>query len=82
MTKFGSKYKNHPTPKWLLILATSFELLFTSIAAGTLGIPDNVLWWKYVVAVSGFMVLLIGRLKPYFGDETTYPLDPELKPTV
>ena len=67
MTKFGRKYKFHPTPKWVLVLKVIFEWLLFTLAAGTLMVPDAWTWWKYVVSASGSLVVLWNNLKPYFG---------------
>jgi hypothetical protein len=66
-TKFGSKYVGHTTPKWVLILQVILEYMFVTIAAGSLTVPDEWIWWKYVVALSGFLAGLWTKLKPYFG---------------
>lgn len=75
MTKFGAQYKDHPTPKWVLIFQATLEYLFATIAAGTMMVPDNWLWWKFVVAAAGLMAGLMAKLKPYFGIETVFPVD-------
>lgn len=65
--KIGAKYKNHPTPKWVIIFAAIFEYTFVSIAAGTMVVPDEWIWWKYIVAGSGFLAGLWNKVKPYIG---------------
>lgn len=67
--KFGKQYVEKPTPKWAEILMVIFEYTFVSIAAGTMVVPDDITWWKYVVAGSGFMAGLWNKIKPYFGLE-------------
>lgn len=75
MTKFGKRYKKHPTPKWVIVLAIIFEYTFATIAVGTVVVPDEWVWWKYVIAGSGFMTGLWNKLKPYFGVDTDFPID-------
>lgn len=70
-TKFGKAYINNETPKWVLIFQAIFEYTFVTISAGTLMVPDEWTWWKYVVAGSGFIAGLWNKLKPYFGIEET-----------
>lgn len=66
-TKFGKQYVGHQTPKWVLIFQVILEYTFVTISAGTLMVPDEWTWWKYVIAGSGFMAGLWTKLKPYFG---------------
>ncbi len=67
---FGKQYKDKPTPKWALILQDILDYTFVTIAAGTITVPEEWTWWKYVVAGSGFLAGLWNRLKPYFGINT------------
>lgn len=74
-TKFGKKYYSHPTPKWALVLQEILEYAFTAIAAGTVAVPDEWVWWKYVVAGSGFIVGGWNKVKHYFAEEENFPVD-------
>lgn len=75
MTKFGKKYKNHPTPKWALILQELFEYGFGAIATGTILVPDEWVWWKYVIAISGIIVGAWNKVKHYFAETNNFPID-------
>jgi hypothetical protein len=75
-TKFGKEYIKHPTPKFIIIIQIIIEYTFAGIATGSVIVPDEWTWWKYVVAVSGFLAGLMAKLKPYFGNVTEFPIDP------
>ena len=78
--KFGRKYKNHPTPTWVVIIQIILEYCFYTLAAGTLVVPDQWTWWKYVISGSGFLLGLWKKLQPYWGIKTTFDPDPNNPP--